>query len=74
MLCCSGFCSKCAMQLEICPLCRNPIENIETVHATSSSTNTGSDIHLRSQLSHDSSTADRSSPASNLGCNDDCIK
>lgn len=52
----SGFCAKCAMQLDICPLCRKPIRCVENdlINITSNRSRHDSDSHtIRSQLSHD---------------------
>ena len=54
----SGFCAKCAMQLDICPLCRKPIRSVDNdlINITSPRTRHESDSHIRTQLSHDSSS------------------
>lgn len=73
----SGFCSKCAIQLEICPLCRTAIEQVDNEHVSGSSSSTKnnreSDIHLRSQLSHDKST-EHVRPTSSRTSDDQSIK
>lgn len=76
---CSGFCSKCATQLEICPLCRKPIEQVDIDPTSSSATSkASSDHYLRPQLSHDKpmvvSERDEQSPVTNHSNNDDSIK
>ena len=68
---CSGFCTKCAMQLEICPLCRKPIEQVDNDYSNTC-VKASSDQHLRSQLSHDKSMA--VSNTSSHGDSDESIK
>lgn len=46
------------MQLDICPLCRKPIRSVDNdlINITSPRTRHESDSHIRTQLSHDSSS------------------